>query len=53
MKSLIEGIEKFQHKVFPKYEAIFRKLAKGQNPEVPMITCADSLRGFANRPQPG
>jgi len=42
MKSLIEGIEFFQHKVFPEYEPIFRRLAKGQNPEVLLITCSDS-----------
>jgi len=42
MKSLIEGIEFFQHKVFPEYEPIFRRLAKGQSPEVLLITCSDS-----------
>jgi carbonic anhydrase len=42
MKSLIEGIEKFQHTVFHQYESIFRHLASGQSPEVLMITCSDS-----------
>ena len=42
MKSMIEGIEYFQHKIYPEYEPIFRRLAKGQSPEVLMITCSDS-----------
>lgn len=42
MKSLLEGIEIFQHKVFPEYEELFADLATGQSPEVLLITCSDS-----------
>jgi carbonic anhydrase len=42
MDSMIDGIKSFQHTVFPEYKELFWKLAKGQNPEVLMITCSDS-----------
>jgi len=42
MRSLIEGIEVFQHKVFPEYKELFADLAAGQSPEVLLITCSDS-----------
>lgn len=42
MDKIIEGVLKFGHEVFPAYTKLFDKLASGQEPEVLMITCADS-----------
>ena len=55
MQSLIDGIKFFQHKVFPEYEPIFRNLAKGQSPEILMITCSDSRidPNLVTQTQPG
>ena len=42
MKSLIDGIELFQHQVFPEYRELFQALAAQQSPEVLLVTCSDS-----------
>jgi carbonic anhydrase len=42
MQKLIEGIHKFQNEVFSGQADLFKKLEKGQNPEVLFITCSDS-----------
>jgi carbonic anhydrase len=39
---LIDGIETFQTEVFPAHRERFIELAKGQDPRVLFITCADS-----------
>ena len=39
---LIEGIETFRTQVFPEHKERFSQLAKGQDPRVLFITCADS-----------
>ncbi|TNE63980.1 MAG: carbonic anhydrase [Alphaproteobacteria bacterium] len=42
MKKIVEGVLKFKKDVFPRHETLFKDLADGQQPEVLMITCADS-----------
>lgn len=42
MNSLVEGIRRFQSKVFPEKEELFRKLGSGQSPFALVVTCADS-----------
>jgi carbonic anhydrase len=42
MQKLIQGIHKFQDEVFSGKADLFKKLEKGQNPEVLFITCSDS-----------
>jgi carbonic anhydrase len=42
MQKLIQGIHKFQNEVFSSQVDLFRKLEKGQNPQVLFITCSDS-----------
>lgn len=42
MQKLIHGIHKFQNEVFSSQVDLFRKLEKGQNPQVLFITCSDS-----------
>jgi carbonic anhydrase len=39
---LIEGVQKFQAEIFPRKRSRFEKLARGQNPDILFITCADS-----------
>lgn len=42
MKSLIDGIERFQTQIYPTKKALFEKLAGGQSPSALVIACADS-----------
>jgi len=42
MEKLYKGIHKFQESYFKKEKEFFRRLSKGQKPEVLFITCADS-----------
>jgi carbonic anhydrase len=42
MQSLIKGIHKFENEIFDSKIELFKKLEKGQNPEVLFITCSDS-----------
>lgn len=42
MQKLIQGIHKFQDEVFSSKVELFKKLEKGQNPQVLFITCSDS-----------
>src|SRR5688572_25582938 len=42
MEKLVAGILKFQETEFAKDKALFKSLAKGQQPEVLFITCSDS-----------
>lgn len=42
MKRLYQGIKDFRKSYFRKEEDFFRRLSKGQSPEVLFITCADS-----------
>src|SRR5689334_16616122 len=39
---LIDGVEAFQSEVFPERRAQFSELARGQDPGILFITCADS-----------
>ena len=42
MQKLIHGLHRFQTDVFSDRRAFFEQLAKGQAPEVLLITCSDS-----------
>lgn len=42
MQKLIQGIHKFQTEIFDSQIDLFKKLEKGQNPQVLFITCSDS-----------
>lgn len=42
MQKLIQGIHKFQNEVYSSQVELFKKLEKGQNPQVLFITCSDS-----------
>lgn len=42
MQEILDGIEKFQTKLFPFLEKRFRQLASGQQPHTLFITCCDS-----------
>jgi carbonic anhydrase len=42
MQKLIQGIHKFQNEVFDSQIDLFKKLEKGQSPQVLFITCSDS-----------
>jgi carbonic anhydrase len=42
MDRLLRGIHKFRASYFKKEEEFFRRLSRGQNPDVLFITCADS-----------
>ena len=42
MQKLIQGLHQFQTEDFLPMEGLFKKLAKGQNPETLFITCSDS-----------
>ena len=42
MQKLVDGIHKFQRESFGQDQALFEKLAEGQNPLALFITCSDS-----------
>jgi carbonic anhydrase len=42
MERIIEGVKKFQQKIYQEHQELFHQLATAQNPEVLFITCADS-----------
>jgi carbonic anhydrase len=42
MRKLLEGVQRFQCGVYPRYQRLFRELASGQNPPALFITCSDS-----------
>jgi carbonic anhydrase len=42
MEKLIRGLHTFQNEFFDSQQALFERLAKGQNPETLFITCSDS-----------
>ena len=42
MQKLINGIHKFENEIFSSKVELFKKLEKGQNPQVLFITCSDS-----------
>jgi carbonic anhydrase len=42
MQQLIEGVHHFQNIGFKQQQALFERLAQGQNPEACFITCSDS-----------
>lgn len=42
MHNLLNGIHRFQKRVFPKQQELFEKLSEGQSPTALFITCADS-----------
>ncbi len=42
MQKILQGIQHFQHHVFPQNRALFERLASGQNPEALFVGCSDS-----------
>ena len=42
MKSIVEGVLKFQKNTFPELSVLFKKLATTQSPSALFITCSDS-----------
>ena len=42
MRNLLQGLQIFQHRVFPKVRSHFERLAEGQQPATLFITCSDS-----------
>jgi len=42
MKNIVDGVSRFQSDVFPSKRGFFRRLARGQEPHVLMISCSDS-----------
>ena len=42
IESILQGLKRFQKRVYPKHRDLFQKLALGQRPEALFITCADS-----------
>lgn len=42
MKDIIEGFLKFQRDAYPARAALFRDLARSQNPRALFISCSDS-----------
>src|SRR6202051_5007379 len=42
IESILQGLNRFQKRVYPKHRDLFQKLALGQRPEALFITCADS-----------
>lgn len=42
MKTLIEGVKKFQSEIFAAQKELFSRLAHGQHPRALFITCSDS-----------
>jgi carbonic anhydrase len=42
MRKLLEGVQRFQSGVYPRYKSLFGELASAQHPQALFITCADS-----------
>jgi carbonic anhydrase len=55
MKTLIDGVKKFQTEVFAAKKDLFQRLALGQNPRALFITCSDSRidPGMLTQTEPG
>jgi carbonic anhydrase len=55
MREIIEGLQRFQHDIYPAERDRFRRLAKSQQPLALFITCSDSriMPGLITDTRPG
>ena len=55
MKTLVDGVKKFQSEVFAAKKDLFQRLALGQHPRALFITCSDSRidPGLLTQTDPG
>jgi carbonic anhydrase len=55
MKTILEGVLRYEREVIPRERILFERMASGQSPEALLITCADSriVPSFITQTRPG
>jgi carbonic anhydrase len=55
IEDILQGLKRFQRRVYPKHRDLFQKLALGQRPKALFITCSDSRidPGMLTQSKPG